>query len=41
MCYRRPENYWARDDIGKKVFDNDEVVEWMPLPQPYREVEEC
>lgn len=41
MCYRRPENYWARDDISKKVFDNDEVVAWMPLPQPYRKVEEC
>lgn len=35
MCYRKPENYWTRDDICKKILDNDEVIAWMPLPKPY------
>lgn len=36
MCYRKPENYWTRDDISKKILDNDEVIAWMPLPKPYK-----
>lgn len=35
LCYRKPENYWTGKDISKKVFDNDEVIAWMPLPKPY------
>jgi len=36
MSYRKPENYWIQNDIGKKILDNDEVVAWMPLPEPYK-----
>ena len=39
LCYRKPENYWTRDDIRKKILDNDEVVAWMPLPELYKESE--
>lgn len=36
MSYRKPENYWTRDNICKKVLDNDDVIAWMPLPEPYK-----
>ena len=40
MCYRKPENYWTDKDISKKVFDNNDVLAWKPLPQPYKEGDE-
>jgi len=35
MSYRKPENYWTDENISRKVLDNDEVIAWMPLPEPY------
>ena len=33
--YRKPENYWTDKNISRKLFDNDDIVAWMPLPKPY------
>ena len=33
--YRKPENYWTGKNISKKLFDNNEVIAWQPLPKPY------
>lgn len=35
--YRKPENYWTGKNISKKLFDNNEVVAWQPLPKAYEE----
>lgn len=36
LSYRKPENYWTDKDISKKVLDNNDILAWMPLPQPYK-----
>lgn len=40
LSYRKPENYWTSTDISRKVFSNDEVIAWMPLPKPYEDGKE-
>lgn len=40
LSYRKPENYWTDKDISKKVLDNNDVIAWMPKPQPYKTEEE-
>lgn len=37
LSYRKPENYWTDKDISKKVLDNNDILAWMPLPEPYKE----
>lgn len=37
LSYRKPENYWTGVDISKKFLDNDDIIAWMPMPEPYKE----
>ena len=43
-CYIVPEGWWENrhfnpDEVYNNLVD-DEVIAWMPLPEPYRESEE-
>lgn len=32
--------YWETEEEEKSIFYLNDIISWMPLPEPYREVEE-
>ena len=38
----RREKIWWQGNVGKSDFERlDDVLAWMPLPEPYRECDKC